>query len=68
MLFRSRPVMQTGANPSSPVGGAPTLKWALTYQLAKLSKKLQEIEKILGHEKGRHALEAPAPRSANSKE
>ena len=38
-----------GADPEFPVGGAPTLQWgAPTYEFAKFSEKLHEIEKNLG--------------------
>ena len=38
-----------GADPGFPVGGAPTLQWWVpTYDFAKFSEKLHEIEKNLG--------------------
>ena len=37
-----------GADPGFPVGGAPTLQGAPTYDFAKFWEKLHEIEKILG--------------------
>ena len=35
-----------GADPGFPVGGVSTLQWAPTYDFAKISEKLHEIEKI----------------------
>ena len=50
----------TGADPGFPIGGAPTFhKGAPTYDFAKFSKKLDEIEKILGRRRGRPPLDPP---------
>ena len=49
--FHNQTTHITGADPGFPVGGNanPLEGGAPTYDFAKISEKLQEIEKILGH-------------------
>ena len=49
-----------GADPGFPVGGGPDPMGAPTYDFAKISIKLHEIEKILGH-RGDRRRGAPDP-------
>ena len=51
--------MLAGADPGFPVGGSANPPGAPTYDFAKFSKKMHEIETILGRGGEGHTLRAP---------
>ena len=53
-------LLHTGADPGFPIGGDTNPVGGMpTYDFAKFSEKMHEIEKILGHRGGGHVPGAP---------